>query len=272
MLSWEFARTMTTARQGEGPMDIGARLRTSREAQGLSLLRLAEKTRVQPRILAAIELNDLSSIPPKPFGRGFVRTYAHEVGLDPDRTVHDYFGQFATDRAVAPPATSSVRLPALNERAGWVVPAAVMVVLAVGTIFFLASTWNRAGEASGPSAVGTSGATATRPASSGVGTARAAGTVGATTAQTTEGLLVVIRADRLAWLTASADGKRVIYQLMPAGSERTVRAVREISLRAGDAGALRLIVNGREAGTFGSAGEVRNARITPSTVANFLAR
>ena len=36
------------------------------------------------RALAAIELNDQSSLPPHPFSRGFVRTYAEEVDLDPD--------------------------------------------------------------------------------------------------------------------------------------------------------------------------------------------
>ena len=88
-------------------MDVGAHLRSSREAQGISLALLAARTRVQPRILTAIETNDLGGIPPKPYGRGFVRAYARELGLDPDRVVHDYFGQFpsapVTVAATPPP-------------------------------------------------------------------------------------------------------------------------------------------------------------------------
>lgn len=248
-------------------MDIGARLRSTREAQGISLARLAEKTRVQPRILAAIELNDLGSIPPKPFGRGFVRAYADEVGLDPDRTVHDYFGQFA--RAIPPSPAPAPRAPALPafDSPRWVVPAAVAVAVGVGTILLLTSNWRTAaGEAAEPPAVGTSGATPVPARSSDSRSLPVAAAVNSTSPGE---LLVVIRADRAAWVAASADGKRVIYQLMPAGSQKTLRAVREISLRSGDAGAVRLTINGRDAGAFGSAGEVRDARITPVTAASF---
>ena len=75
-------------------MDIGAQLRTAREAMSLSIATLAQRTRVPARTLAAIERNDQSALPPHPFGRGFVRTYAEEVDLDPDRIVRDYFAQF----------------------------------------------------------------------------------------------------------------------------------------------------------------------------------
>ena len=87
-----------------GSSDIGAQLRSTREAQGLTLETMAHRTRVQPRFLTAIEENDLRSIPPKPFGRGFVRAYAREVGLDPERAVHDYFGQFPAVVTETPPA------------------------------------------------------------------------------------------------------------------------------------------------------------------------
>lgn len=64
-------------------------------------------------------------------------------------------------------------------------------------------------------------------------------------------------------MTARADGERVLYQLLNPGTEHTIRASREVMLRAGDAGALRLTVNGRSTGVFGADGEVRTARFTP---------
>ena len=63
-------------------MDIGTQLRNAREARGLTLDALSRSTRVQPRILSAIEQNDSMRLPPRPYGRGFVRAYASEVGLD----------------------------------------------------------------------------------------------------------------------------------------------------------------------------------------------
>ena len=76
-------------------MSIGAQLRASREARGLSIDAVAHTTRVQPRILAAIERDDVRAVPPRPFGRGFVKAYAREIGLDGDQTTRDYFAQFA---------------------------------------------------------------------------------------------------------------------------------------------------------------------------------
>ena len=76
-------------------MDIGEQLRHAREARGLSIDALSKSIRVQPRILSAIEQNDCATIPPRPYGRGFVRTFAIEVGLDPESTVREFFSQFA---------------------------------------------------------------------------------------------------------------------------------------------------------------------------------
>src|SRR5688500_21891 len=104
-------------------MDVGSRLRSARIAKGMSLEALSKITRVKPAILAAIENNDTTAIPPRPYGRGFVSAFASQVGLDPQATVRDYFLQF-----VAPPAPGQepppVR-PAVSPRAPSVQPAYV---------------------------------------------------------------------------------------------------------------------------------------------------
>ena len=99
--------------QAEAGMSIGAQLRASREARGLSIDAVAHTTRVQPRILAAIERDDVRAVPPRPFGRGFVKAYAREIGLDGDQTTRDYFAQFApvvlTDATRSPERAASTR-------------------------------------------------------------------------------------------------------------------------------------------------------------------
>jgi cytoskeleton protein RodZ len=95
-------------------MSVGARLRASREARGLSIDAVAHATRVQSRILAAIERDDVAAVPPRPFGRGFVRAYAQEMGLDADQTARDYFAQFAP--VAAPPAPEPEPEPSLFDR------------------------------------------------------------------------------------------------------------------------------------------------------------
>lgn len=279
-----------------GITDIGAQLRSSREALGLSIASLAQRTCVQPRIIAAIENNDLASIPPKPYGRGFIRTYAREVGLDPEQAVHDYFGQFpptATDDGSAHRQAES-----WPSRGSLLVPAGALAAVIVLLAFFQGDTTD-AVDNRVPAAVGTSGAAAdvARPnATLGSATDRESssrdantresqisrdanqpglpglGTAGQDASRVGAGITLALGADRECWVTASADGERVLYELMKPGTQRTIRAARDVTLRAGDAGALRLTVNGRSIGTFGDDGSVRSARITADTAATFTGR
>jgi cytoskeleton protein RodZ len=245
-------------------MDTGAQLRSAREALGLSLAALAQRTRVQPRIIAAIEHNDVQGIPPKPFGRGFVRAYAREVGLDPEQTVHDYFSQFPPappDPGHPPPAAEP--WPA---RTSWLGAAGLVAVVLV-TLAVLRGGAGESVDHAPPAPVGTAGASTARAAES----PKANGMIGRSEEAPVrqEGLAVVVIADRECWVTATADGERTLYQLLQAGTRHSVRADREIAIRAGDAGALRVAINGRDTGPLGMDGQVRTVRITPETAATF---
>jgi cytoskeleton protein RodZ len=63
------------------PGDI---LRYERERQGLSIERAAELSKIKPSVLLAIESGDTHSIP-SVYLRGYIRNYAHYLGLDPGR-------------------------------------------------------------------------------------------------------------------------------------------------------------------------------------------
>src|SRR3982751_598698 len=95
-------------------MSIGAQLRASRETRGLTVDAVARATRVQPRILAAIERDDVAGVPPRPFGRGFVKAYALEMGLDGDQVTRDYFAQFAPP----PPVPDEIAIPPARVDSG----------------------------------------------------------------------------------------------------------------------------------------------------------
>ncbi len=82
------------------------------------------------RALAAIELNDRSSLPPRPFGRGFVRTYAEELDLDPDRLVRDYFAQFPSRPALVHVARDATE-PSWQPSSLWVGMGTAVALLVV---------------------------------------------------------------------------------------------------------------------------------------------
>ncbi len=250
--------------------DIGARLRASREAKRLSLDAVAASTRVQTRILSAIEQNEASLLPPRPYGRGFVRAYARELGLDADSIVREYFGQFAPPEpppAPPPPERSRavLEIQPLFDR----LPLGA-IAIAAAAILLLAGGWmvaHRAGRppAAPQDAVGTSGRASTPPPqappspSPGVAPRIPAAAAGA-------GLTVVLNAAAPCWITGTADGKRVLYRALQPGERVSLEGKRTISIRAGNAGALTWTVNGRTLGAFGSSGEVRTMRVTPEAV------
>lgn len=65
-----------------GPDRVGARLRALREAQGLSLAEVGQRTRVPLRHLEAIEATDFAALPSPTYAVGFSRAYARAVGAD----------------------------------------------------------------------------------------------------------------------------------------------------------------------------------------------
>lgn len=71
-------------------MTVGERLREARERRGISLRQIAEETNVSVRSLEAIERNELDKLPGGIFTRGFIRSYASAVGLDPDGVVKQF--------------------------------------------------------------------------------------------------------------------------------------------------------------------------------------
>jgi cytoskeletal protein RodZ len=261
-------------------MDIGAQLRTARERKGLSIESLAGRTRIPARTVKAIELNDLSALPPHPFDRGFVRAYATEVGLDGERTAREYFAQFppAPEPAVEPKPASHTDLEAtfdLSSRWAGLAAAAVILVLVIVT----AVIGGRGAPEGVPEAIGTAGGAQTTPAkddgknqgSQPVGseatpqttTSAPAATTPPASEPTASGLKFEFAVNRACWVTARADGHTVLYKIIQPGEPQTLTAARELALRFGDSGAVVWTLNGRKGESLGAAGAVRDLRITP---------
>lgn len=246
-------------------MNIGAELRAAREAKGLTLATLAQRTRVQPRILEAIETNNLAVIPPKPFGRGFVRSYAKEVDLDPANVVYNYFAQFPP--AAPAPAREAERAPdassfASSHWAGFGAAVAILVILVAAAALRAPGSASRVE----PGAIGTSGAAA-KP-----GAASPAPATPATPEKPAAGapkpsspVALSFTVTRPCWVTARVDGQRTIYKIVAPGESPSLEAQREIVVRFGDAGAVQATINGRPAGPLGGDGAVKDLKLTPET-------
>ncbi len=248
-------------------IDVGSELRSAREAKGLSIASLAQRIRIQPRTLSAIELNDLSSLPPRPFGRGFVRAYAEEVNLDPDLTVHSFFSQFPTaDRPPPslPRPSAEAIIAAPSPLSGLGTAAAILLVVVTAAVVL-----GRRNDAAEQNAVGTTGSNAPVASAAAVAPPGAASPapVAATAPAAAAPLRVSFTVTRECWVAATADGRRMLYRTLQPNESQTINASGVIAIRFGDAGAVKWTVNGRPGSPLGADGAVRNLTITPENVA-----
>src|SRR5215831_6950491 len=85
----------------KGAADFGRKLREARERRGLSLRQISNATKISMLTLEALERNDIARLPGGIFGRGVVRSYALEVGLDPESAIEEFMGQFPHDSVTA---------------------------------------------------------------------------------------------------------------------------------------------------------------------------
>ena len=125
---------MAAIKGSEG--DFGSRMRHAREQRGVSLRQIADATKISVSQLEALERNDISRLPGGIFSRAFVRSYAAEVGVDPEQTVRDFLSQFPHDSVTAGSPhvivdDGSADTRRLNPRAVMIVGTIVIVAAAI---------------------------------------------------------------------------------------------------------------------------------------------
>jgi len=71
-------------------MSFGNELKAAREAQGLGIQDLAQRTKIRGDYLRALEAEDLSGLPERTFSRAYVQRYARELQLDAAPLLRDF--------------------------------------------------------------------------------------------------------------------------------------------------------------------------------------
>jgi cytoskeletal protein RodZ len=252
--------------------DFGGKLRQAREGHGVSLRQIAANTKIPLSTLEALERNDISKLPAGIFSRSFVRAYAAEVGLDPDDTVHEFTDRF--EIAAPPPLpvqivnTDTFEDDTRRAAIGMGIKA-VLGVLALVFIFGFFS-W-RGGDSAETSAanappsqpraeVATTPAPTTPPAAPAVDDVLRA----------TGPLKLEIHPTGPCWIKLTVDGEDVFAKLMQKGERETVTVNQAAVISIGDAGAFAYSVDGRQGKPLGGSGEVKTARISRDTLAEYL--
>ena len=240
--------------------DFGSRMRRAREKRGVSLPQIAGATKISVAALEALERNDISRLPGGIFSRAFVRSYAIEIGLDPEETVREFIEQFPTDAVTAGsphvPQEDHAAIESDRESAQTAVKLVAISLPVVGAILYF-TMWlpPKRTETPAPEVERTQ-APAVAPAAAAVASDLLAFEVLATAPVT---------------LQVDVDGVRSEARLVPAGERLVFQAARELSLTMSDAGAVQLTINGQPAVSLGGAGEARTVQIGRTNYGAFLA-
>jgi cytoskeleton protein RodZ len=264
--------------------DPGAALRAAREARGLSIQDLTRTTKITTTTLVALEHNELDKLPATIFTRGFVKAYAHEVGLNPEATADRYLAQLERDRGPSALAKPSNRpLPAAprhleavhDDKTARVLAAqdgrpyerVVPVAAAVGLAFYI---WSFSGGSPPPDEAPLESDTAADAVPAGGQPLPEADATAASADVLAGPLQFELRPQGPCWLSANADGNPVFARLLQAGEHQTIEVRDELVMRVGDPAALSFSINGQSGRALGRPGEAVSVRITKDNFRDFL--
>ncbi len=248
------------------PREFGEELRRVREASGLSLDAIAERTKIQARVLAALEDGEFGRLPNQVFARMFLRQYLELVGAAEGEWLPAF--EVAWHRFAESSQTYPVGLapPIKRRRIGpWAVGLALVAAAVVGVVLLERRE----------------GAVATAPMQRASSAARGPEHVAApvetpvpitsTAAAPDADGLVVRGLEAPCWVEVSVAGGTPSSRLLAAGATWEVNAGGQaVDIVVGDAGAVSLAYLGETRDPVGRRGEVAHVhlsgRVTPGPV------
>jgi cytoskeletal protein RodZ len=266
-------------------IDFGTMFRQAREKRGVSLQQVAAVTRISASVLDAIERNDVSKLPGGIFSRAFVRSYAREIGLDPEMAIERFTTQFPDEsgKEQLPSARDAEDIEAYESGRRVAVTVLQLLGLSIVVIialwFVLNSGSCRKTPAAAPSTVSapapSTPAPVVPPPVTPATPPPAEEPVGATKNLPTGEPVpapsqLTIAAQAQCWLRVTVDKVVVFNREMRAGERLAYQASTSVTLSAGNAGGLVLTINGKPARPLGTAGQVVTTTITLETLASFL--
>lgn len=230
--------------QLERLMQIGGYLREVREDMGLTLEEVASRTLVQSRLLRAIEEGKLQQLPEPVYIQGFIRRYAEALGLD-SNAIAEAFPTTTTIKQATPSwGISPAQLRPVHLYIAY-------ITLIVASVSWLSHLMSRSAPPTAPqiNAALPAPANSPRPAASPAAKP-------SPSAADRQPVQVDIKLKAQSWMEIESDGKVLLAEVLPEGTERTLTANSQLRIRAGNAGGVLVAYNGEEAKPLGAPGAV----------------
>ena len=244
----------------EGAALAGALLREARERSGRTLADCATALRARAGQIEALERGDLSRFGGDIYARGFLRSYARLLDVDPERVLKLHGQDPAFSGPVLPPREP---LRIRRDPPGWLVGLVGLTAVVGVVVAVLGVGGSRVPSAVAPSdpALDAPGPAVVPPS---VEPAPAPPAPEPAPEPTGPPVDVVLTFESASWLEVLVDGVAVEPGVLVAAGETLRFGGQElVSLRFGNAGGVRVELNGEELGTAGRPGEVLRVGLGP---------
>lgn len=265
---------------------IGATLRDARAAQGRSLEDAALALRARVSQLQALEDEAFDSFGGDVYAKGFLRSYAVELGLDPAPLLDIFRREVSHDDVHAASLVGEVSAPKERRSAppAWIAWLLAAVVVIAG-LAVLGTTDGRAPDQASPDeSVGTPPISAEDEGQDAPSDDDAAGQDDAQEGtedddgadpeeevdepeeeveEVFEGVELLLAFESASWIRVVADDTPVVEQTVTAGETLQFDAEQEIEIRFGNPGGVRATLNGEDLGPQGDPGIPLTVRYTP---------
>jgi cytoskeleton protein RodZ len=256
---------------------FGVRLKQEREQRGMTLEEISSTTKIGTRMLVALEQDHFDQLPGGIFNKGFIRAYARCVGLDEEQAIADYLvasGAVASEKEKDkksdgnPEPTFDLRADSERRESSlpWGTFALLLLLLALGFAvwgFYFRNPGTKHNRKTATPETTQLPSTAAPPAK------QVAATPVSTTPVSTPtpappppvvpksfSLRIILHGD--SWLSITSDGHPILQgSSFSAPTEKTIRATKEIVVKAGNVGALDFEFNGKPLPAQGADNEVK---------------
>jgi cytoskeletal protein RodZ len=225
--------------------ELGVRLREIRTEQGLSLDKIARKTRIPLRLLKAIEMGDLDSLPEPVYIRGLMKQFAETLGLDGLEFVSSF-----------PTYLSSQQN---QSRFRWRLPGFYVHPFHLYLFYIFLLVVSLQGISSGlKESTLEMSRLETPPNVAQPNPIKKPKQPQATGKKTpTKPVMVDVKLKNDCWLKVVIDGKTEFEGVLPQGTHRTWGANEQLTVRAGNAGGVMVTFNNQGPKQLGQSGEVQ---------------
>jgi transcriptional regulator with XRE-family HTH domain len=243
-------------------VSIGEALRQAREQMGVSPEEVENRTKIRRKYIIAMENDDFEVLPGGVYVRGFLRNYARFLNIDGEALVRQYdelYRQHDETEQVPDKGPAGAERKNLPNRRSLAFIAVALLVL--GLVYWTgAFNINPQGKISGN--MDKQMSSGDKPGAGPGGQNKKSGVSGPAEQSNennkTQGMDVVLKViNKECWMRVVVDEKDVVFEgTVGPGNTKVFRGNESIQVRLGDAGAVRVIVNGEDYGFLGAPGNV----------------